>query len=380
MAIVYDPMSPGFHADRVGVYRRMRDEAPVFFDPDGRFVALTRYDDVRAAGLDWQTFSSITAESAVLRPIISSMDPPLHTNRRGNLARAFTPRRVAELEPRLRARARSLVAAFAERGTCDLVADFAALFPSMVMAELLGLPDEVLAECRSITDDIMRIRTPEENRSPVQRADAVFLPLIEARRSEPQDDLISALLAVGEEGGEPLSEPELLGFCFLLLVGGNDTTVNLLGNGMDLLDLHPDQRALLVGDPSRMTAAVEEIMRFGAPTQNSWRQTTREVTLHGVTIPADRRVLLVWGAANLDERVFPDADRFAIARAPHPHLTLGHGPHFCMGAALARLEARVAFEELLAVMPEFAVTERGPRIPSSWAWGYESLHVEFPVR
>jgi hypothetical protein len=380
MAIVYDPMSPEFHADRVGIYRRMRDEAPVFFDPDGRVVALTRYDDVRAAGLDWQTYSSITAESAVLRPIISSMDPPLHTDRRGNLARAFTPRRVAELEPRLRARARSLVAAFAEQGTCDIVADFAALFPSMVMAELLGLPDEVLAECRSITDDIMRIRTPEENRSPVQRADAVFLPLIEARRSEPQDDLISALLAVGEQDGEPLSEPELLGFCFLLLVGGNDTTINLLGNGMDLLDLHPDQRALLVGDPARIPAAVEEIMRFGAPTQNSWRQTTREVTLHGVTIPADRRVLLVWGAANLDERAFPDAERFAIDRAPHPHLTLGHGPHFCMGAALARLEARIAFGELLAVMPEFTVTERGPRIPSSWAWGYESLRVEFPVR
>jgi cytochrome P450 len=380
MAIVYEPMSPEFHADRLGVYRRMRDDAPVFFDPAGRFVALTRYDDVRAAGLDWQTYSSITAESAVLRPIISSMDPPLHTNRRGNLARAFTPRRVAELEPRLRSRARALVAAFAERGSCDIVADFAALFPSMVMAELLGLPDEVLAECRSITDDIMRIRTPEENRSPVQRADAVFLPLIEARRTEPQDDLISALLAVGEEGGEPLSEPELLGFCFLLLVGGNDTTINLLGNGMDLLDLHPDQRARLVEDPSRIPAAVEEIMRFGAPTQNSWRQTTRDVTLHGVTIPADRRVLLVWGAANLDERAFPDAERFAIDRPPHPHLTLGHGPHFCMGAALARLEARVAFEELLAVMPEFTVTERGPRIPSSWAWGYESLRVEFPVR
>jgi cytochrome P450 len=380
MPLRYDPMTDLFRSDRIALYRQLRDEAPVFVDPQGRWTALSRFDDVRAAALDWQTFSALTAESKILRPIISSMDPPLHTEKRSNLARAFTPRRVAALEPRLRELARSLIAGFAGRGSCDAVAEFTAQFPSMVMAELLGLPAEVVDECRSITDDIMRLRSPEDNRSPVERADAVFAPLIAARRTAPGDDLISALLRVGDDGGTPLSEEEVLGFCFLLLVGGNDTTINLLGNGLDLLDRHRDQRAALVADPSLVPGAVEEMLRVEAPTQNSWRQTTCDVELHGTTIPADTRVLLVWGSANLDERAFPEPDRFDIRRTPERHLALGHGPHFCMGAALARLEARIAFEELLAAMPDYEVVARGERIPSNWAWGFESLELSFTPR
>ena len=146
MAVVYDPLSDEFRAQRVDIYRRLRDEAPVYLDPAGHFAALSRFDDVRAAALDWSTFSAITAEAKILRPIISSMDPPVHSARRGNLARAFTPRRVADLEQRLRAIARTLIAGFVARGSCDYVAEFAALFPSMVMGELLGLPHEVLEE------------------------------------------------------------------------------------------------------------------------------------------------------------------------------------------------------------------------------------------
>jgi cytochrome P450 len=380
MPVRYDPMTDLFRADRTAVYRRLRDEAPVYVDPQGRWTALSRFDDVRAAALDWQTYSALTAESKILRPIISSMDPPLHTERRANLARAFTPRRVAALEPRLREIARGLVAGFAGRGSCDAVAEFTSRFPSMVMAELLGLPADAVDECRSITDDIMRLRSPEDNRSPVERTDAVFSPLIAQRRSQPRDDLISALLRVGDDGGTPLSEEEVLGFCFLLLVGGNDTTINLLGNGLDLLDRHPDQRAELVADPSLLPGAVEEMLRVEAPTQNSWRQSTRDIDLHGTTIPADTRVLLVWGAANLDDRAFPDPERFDIHRTAERHLALGHGPHFCMGAALARLEARVAFEELLHAMPDYEVVARGERIPSNWAWGFESLHLSFTPR
>ncbi|MCB0994277.1 MAG: cytochrome P450, partial [Acidimicrobiales bacterium] len=301
MAATYDPLSDDFRQGRLDVYRALREEAPVYLDPAGRFAALSRFDDVRAAAADWKTFSALTAEASILHPVISSMDPPLHTDRRSNLARAFTPRRVAALEPRLRELARSLIAAFADRGTCDFVKEFAALFPSMVMGELLGLPDEVLDECRSITDDIMRVVVPEGNRPTIERADAVFAPLIAARRAEPRDDLISALLAVGDDGGEPLSEEEILGFCWLLLVGGNDTTTNLLGNGIDLLDQYPDQRAELVADPSLIPGAIDEMLRHSAPTQNSWRQSTRDITLHGVTIPADMRVILLWGAANHDE-------------------------------------------------------------------------------
>jgi cytochrome P450 len=377
MAVRYDPLSETFRRDRGSAYRALRDEAPVYVDPDGRFAALSRFDDVRAAAADWQTFSAVTAESKILRPIINDMDPPLHGQRRANLARAFTPKRVADLESRLRGIARSLVEGFSGRGSCDLIADFAALYPSRVIGELIGIPMDLLAECRAITDSVMRIEGPEGNASPVERADAIFEKLIAERRAEPRDDLISALLAVGRHEGDPLNDGELLGFCYLLLVGGNDTTMNLIGNGMKLLAEHPDQRAELVVNPALLPPAIEEMLRLEPPTQTSARQTTRDVTLHGRLIPDDTRTLLVWGAANLDEREFPEPHRFDIHRAADRHLSLGHGAHFCMGAALARLEARVAFEELLACMPEFEVVDEPERIRSVWAWGFESLHVEF---
>ena len=384
MAVRYDPLSEQFRRDRVGVYRRLRDEAPVYVDPDRQLAALSRFEDVRAAALDWQTFSAVTAEARILRPIINDMDPPLHGERRANLSRAFTPRRVAGLEPRVRQIARSLIDAFADRGSCDLVAEFAALLPSQVMGELIGIPDERLDECRAITDAVMRIEGPEGNVSPVEQSDAIFGELIAERRRAPKDDLISALLAVGGdggdgEGGEPLSDEEILGFCYLLLIGGNDTTTNLIGNGMELLARHPDQRAELVEDPDLLPQAIEEMLRREPPTQTSARQTTRDVELHGVVIPADTRVLLMWGAANLDEREFADPETFDIHRPAERHLALGHGAHFCMGAALARLEARVAFEELLACMPTFEVAEWPERIRSAWAWGFGSLRLEFPA-
>jgi cytochrome P450 family 130 len=377
MAVRYDPLSETFRRDRAGEYRALRDEAPVYLDPDRRFAALSRFDDVRAAAADWKTFSAVTAESKILRPIINDMDPPGHGRKRANLSRAFTPKRVADLEGRLRAIARSLVDAFKDRGSCDLIAEFAALYPSRVIGELIGIPVDLLAECRAITDSVMRIEGPEGNASPVERADAIFGKLITARRAEPQDDLISALLAVGADGGEPLSEGELLGFCYLLLVGGNDTTMNLIGNGMKLLAEHPDQRGELVADLALLPAAIEEMLRLEPPTQTSARQTTRDVTLHGQVIPGDTRTLLVWGAANLDEREFLEPDRFDIHRTADRHLSLGYGAHFCMGAALARLEARVAFEELLDCMPDFEVIDEPERIRSVWAWGFESLPVTF---
>jgi cytochrome P450 len=380
MTLLYDPLSESFRADRVGTYRRMREEAPCYIDPDGRFAALSRFEDVRSAALDWGTYSAVTAESKILRPIINDMDPPLHSQRRSNLSRAFTPRRVAALEPRVRAIARELIGQFADRGSCDLMSEFAALLPSRVIGELIGIPEELLAECRDITDAVMRIEGPSGNASPVERSDAIFSRLIAERRRAPQDDLISALLAVGSQGGEPLSDEEILGFCYLLLVGGNDTTTNLIGNGMELLARHPGQRVELVADPELLPAAIEEMLRLEPPTQTSARQTTHEVSLHGVTVPADTRVLLMWGAANLDEREFADPDVFDIHRNADRHLSLGQGAHFCMGSSVARLEARVAFEELLGCMPDFGVVGSLERIRSSWAWGFESLKVEFEVQ
>jgi len=375
--IFYDPLSDEFRNDRAGTYRRIRDAGPVYFDSDGRFAALSRFEQVRWAAVDWKSFSAVTAEAKILRPIINDMDPPLHGDRRSNLARAFTPRRVLDLEPRVRTIARELISSFASRGSCDLVAEFAGSFPSRVIGELIGIPEDLLGDCHSITDAVMRIHGPEGNANPVQRADALFGDLIARRRAEPGDDLITSLLAVGRDGGEPLSDDEILGFCYLLLIGGNDTTTNLIGNGMELLARHPDQRAELVADPSLIPGAVEEMLRREPPTQSSARQTTADIDVDGTVIPADTRVLLVWGAANLDEREFRDPETFDIHRVPERHLSLGYGAHFCMGAALARLEARVAFEELLACMPDFDVVGDLTRIPSVWAWGFESLELVF---
>jgi cytochrome P450 len=380
MTVKYDPLGDEFRSNREGVYRQLRDGAPVYVDPGGRFVALSRFEDVREAALDWKSYSAVTAEAKILRPIINDMDPPLHSNRRGNLSRAFTRRRVAEMEPALRSIAQDLIQQFSGRGACDLIGEFAALYPSMVMGRLIGIPAELLAECRHITDAVMRIEGPEGNANPVERADAIFSELIAERRRVPGDDLISALLAIGSDGEEPLSNDEILGFCYLLLVGGNDTTTNLIGNGMHLLADHPDQRAALVADPALIPNAVEEMLRREPPNQTSARQSTTDLHLHGQTVPAGTRVLLVWGAANLDEREFVDPELFDVRRDADRHLSLGYGAHFCMGAALLRLEARVAFEELLTAMPAFDVVEPPERIRSVWAWGYEALRVQFEAR
>src|SRR3954447_18986601 len=185
MAVVYDPLSEDFRTDRASVYRRMREEDPAYFDPARGMAALSRFEDVRAAAADWQTFSAVTAEAKILRPIITDMDPPLHTQRRANLARAFSPKRMADLEPRLREIARSLTSGFSTRGSCDLIGEFAAPFPSRVMGDLMGIPDELLGDCRKITDAVMRIEGPEGNASPVEMADQLFGALVAARRREP---------------------------------------------------------------------------------------------------------------------------------------------------------------------------------------------------
>jgi cytochrome P450 len=180
--------------------------------------------------------------------------------------------------------------------------------------------------------------------------------VLEQRRREPRDDLLSALLA-SEIDGQHLSEPELIGFAFLLLVAGNETTTNLISNAAILLDRHRDQRRLLLEDPARIPGAVEEFLRYDSPVQGLGRTTTAPVTLHGVTIPEGGKVLLLFGSANRDERKIPGAERFDVLRDPNPHLAFGFGAHFCLGANLARLEARVAFEELLDRIPEYRMTE-----------------------
>jgi cytochrome P450 family 130 len=375
---LFDPTDPTWADRSVEVYRTMRDEHPLYVDPDGAFVALSRHADVRAAAGDPSSFSNVgKQQSPHAKPTLNSLDPPRHTKMRALLSRAFTPRRVAELEPSIRGTARQLLAGFVETGRGDALADFATVLPSVVMGRLIGLTDELIVETRHLTEEFMQQTTPHGADGPAVRSYRIFAEVLEERRRSPQDDLLSALLAA-EVDGERLTEDELLAFGWLLLVGGNDTTTNLIGNGLELFARHPDVRQRLASDPAALPGAAEEVLRIASPTHTSPRIATGDIGIAGGVVPAGSRVLLVWAAANHDEREFDDPERFDIDRPAGRQLALGHGTHFCMGASLTKLEARIAWEEWLAVVPDFELAEAPRHITSPIFYGWESLPVVFP--
>jgi cytochrome P450 len=376
----FDPADPGFAPRSHAVYRALRDHHPVYHDPLGRFVALSRYADVRAATLDWQRFSSTgKIEARIGKPSLNALDPPRHGQLRALIAQAFKPRRVADLEPEIRRIARRLLDRFAGLGACEAVEDFAAQLPSLVMGRLLGLPEQLVPVLRGLTDASKRRTTPEGGAEAMNRGYEIFGELYAERRRAPRDDLLSDLLAARIDG-EGLTGDELLAFGWLMLVGGNDTTAGLLGNGLELLARHPVQRAALARTPALIPGAVEEMLRIATPTHTLPRRAACDIGLEHGTIPAGSRVHLLWASANLDEREFPDPERFDIHRNPNRHLAFGHGPHFCIGAALARLEARVAFEEFLLRIPEYEIDGEPRRLVSIVFQGFEALPLRFAAR
>jgi hypothetical protein len=377
--ILLDPAAPGFAARSHQVYRTLRDEHPVYHDPLGRFVALSRFEDVRSAALDWERFSSTGKAETRLKPSLNALDPPRHGQLRNLIAQAFKPRRVADLEPEIRRIAGQLLDRFAGSGACEAVEEFSARLPSLVTGRLLGLPDELVPVCRALTDASKRRTTPEGGADAMRRGYGIFAELYAARRRAPRDDLLSDLLAARIDG-QKLSEDELLAFGWLMLVGGNDTTAGLIGNGLELLARHPEQRAALVETPALIPDAVEEMLRIASPTHTLPRRAACDIELEHGRIPAGSRVHLLWASANLDEREFPDPERFVIDRNPHRHLAFGHGPHFCLGAALARLEARVAFEEFLRRIPAYELDGEPQRLVSIVFQGFEKLPLRFAVR
>jgi len=369
---VYDPTTAAFQTDMHAIYRELRDRHPVYVNAQGTYV-LSRFQDVWNAVHDWDAFSSDhVAEAAEQLPSMIYMDPPRHSALRALVSRAFTPKRVADLEPRIRAVARDLLDS--PGSPFDVAHRFAAPLPSIIMSDLLGVPEEHRESFRTWTEAFLEVTGPEDIAGRVENIYALFAVLLEERRRVPGNDLMSALLAA-EVDGVRLTDDELVGFCFLLLIAGNDTTTTLIGNGAELLARHPDQRAELVADSSLIPSAVEEMVRIESPTQALPRTTMREVELHDTVIPAGSRVMLLWGAANLDDREFPDADRFDIHRDTKRHLGFGHGIHFCIGASLARLEARVAFEELLRRMPRYELAAEPVRFVSNWARAWRALPV-----
>jgi cytochrome P450 len=387
----YDPYGDECHRDPYPVYRALRDHAPVYHDEERGFWALSRFDDVIGALHAPATFLngdgiSLEGQARSPYPMIITMDPPRHDQLRALVARGFTARPVSAYEPAFRALARELIGAFASHGRVDFVEAYSGALPLYVIGSLLGIARDGLAEFRRLGDALMN-QDPAEPAS-IDRGKAASAALLEGikgviadRRRAPGDDLVSALLAATVDG-ERLRDDEVIGFCYLLILAGTETTANLLANGAIALAAHPDQRAELRADPGLIANAIEEMLRWDSPVQSDARTTAAPVELHGTVIPEGDKVLLLFGSAGRDEREYADPDRFDIHRRVERHLSLGHGIHYCMGAALARLEAQVTFEELLATLPDWEVDGDPaalPRVRSYMVRGPSRLPLAWPA-
>jgi len=381
----FDPFAYEVHEDPYPLYRRLRDDAPAYLDPEHGFWTLSRDDDVRAAINDTTTFSSsggITLErrAEAVEPMLIETDPPRHTRLRGLVSRAFTPKRVADLEGPIRQLSIELVDRFRTRGSVDVIDEFAALLPMAVISEMLGVPRAEQDELRGWSDAMLHREPGDSQITPAgidgaMQLYAYFERLITGRRADPGTDLVSALLAA-RDGDADLTHGEILGFCFLLLIAGNETTTKLIGNAVFWLQAFPGQRAMLLDDPGRIPTAVEEVLRFDTSTQSLARLLTRDVELHGVTLPEGSKGLLLFASANRDERRWDRPDVLDITRNPAGHLAFGHGIHHCLGAALARLETRVALETLLPVLGEYEIDATGAeRVHSGNVRGFRRLPV-----
>ncbi|MFI1911867.1 cytochrome P450 [Nocardia sp. NPDC020380] len=362
------------------MYSALRDHDPVHRAvPEGResddFYVLTRHADVYAAARDPETFSSasgltvdyIGLEAAGVgqhRPFVF-MDPPEHTEFRRRVAPGFTPRQVNSVEPAVREFVVERIERLRSAGQGDIVAELFKPLPTMVVAHYLGVPEQDRGHFDKWTEAIVGGAVAgagiqsggQEALTAVGELVGYFSELIARRRAEPGDDTISHLLASGlGADGDNDGLVAILGFAFTMITGGNDTTTGNLGGAVQLLTTSPDQRRILIENPQLIPDAVEEFLRMTSPVQGLARTATRDVELHGVTIPAGRRVLLCYGSANRDEREFgPTAAELDVRRNPKRIMTFSHGHHHCLGAAAARMQARVALEELLARCPDFTV-------------------------
>jgi cytochrome P450 family 130 len=375
---IFDPTLESFASSRESVYRELRDNHPVYHDVERDTWVLSRFEDVRQAAMDTETFSSDASESAVLLPMLNYLDAPRHGQLRRLVSRAFTPSRVANLEGLVQRTVDRLLDRYIEHGGGDLIANFSGPLAANVVGRLIGIPEDEIDNFRELTDRLLLVGQQGDTAELADVATGIygmFGTLLDLRRDKAEDDLMSALVQVQSEGG--ISDEELLGFCFLLVGGGNDTTSNLIANGWLLLLDHPDQRDFVENDRPKLPDAIEEMLRLRPPAESHARTTTRAVEMHRTTIPKGSRIQLLWGAANLDEREFPQPEQFDVTRSAR-HLTFGLGPHFCMGAALGRLEARIAFEGLLDRVSDFVVSEAPARVPSPWAYAFEALNLSLP--
>ncbi|WP_428343162.1 cytochrome P450 [Mycobacterium sp.] len=360
----FNPYSRSHLGNPHPVYAQLREERPVHLNERPRFWTISRFAHIQQALRDWSAFSSgagITLDGFTgIKPMIILMDPPRQATLRKVMLSAFASKRIALLENSIRQTTRYLLDVADAESEIDLVAEFTAPLPIMVIADMLGIDPADRDLFKSWSNGIMATAAGDyaSLQDNYQQIFAYFGDVIEARRKAPRDDLITALVHASVDGAM-LTDDEILGFCALLLIAGNETTTNLLGNAALLLGKHHTARAQIVSDRSLLPGALEEVLRFEGPVPTLTRTTTRDVEIHGQVIPAGQKVLLLLAAANRDPRVFGEPEHFDIHRRGLNHIEFGSGIHYCMGASLARLEAKVAFEELLGRFPQYAVATTG---------------------
>jgi cytochrome P450 len=398
--IYYDPFDFEIDTNPYPIWKRLRDEQPLYRNERHDFYALSRFDDVERCLVNWKTYSS--AKGTVLELIKSGMeippgsmifeDPPGHDLHRGLLSRVFTPRKMNAIEPKVREFCARSLDPLVGAGGFDFIADLGAQMPMRTIGMLLGIPEEDQESLRDKIDASLRIDDNEEGGSTgiseeqLRRGSEqaiIFADYIDWRAEHPSDDLMTELLQAEFEDADGerrrLSREEVLNFVNLIAAAGNETTTRLIGWTGKVLADHPDQRRELAEDRSLVPNAIEELLRFEAPSPNNARWVTEDVEIHDQVVPAGSTMLLLNGSANRDDRKFPEGDTFDIRRRIDHHLSFGYGLHFCLGAALARLEGRVALDEVLQRFPTWEVdVDNAVQAHTSTVRGWERLPVLTP--
>jgi cytochrome P450 len=384
--LYYDPYDVGIDADPYPVYRRLRNEAPLYYNEKYDFFAVSRADDLERVLTDHEAFTSgrgafldfIRAGVPMPPGMFIFEDPPAHTRHRKVVSRVFTPRRVAELEPLIRAYCARSLDPLVGSERFDFVADLGAQVPMWTISLLLGIPDEDQEGVRDQTTESMRTEPGQPMEIKAIGNPQMYAEYIDWRADHPSDDLMTDLLRAEfeDEAGaiRRLTRDEILTYCGLIAGAGNETAARLIGWTAKVLADHPAQRRDLVDDPSLIPAAIEEVLRFEPPGHNFARYVSRDAEFHGVTVPEGSVMVFLIGAANRDEGRFLDGEHFDIHRSPGKHFSFGYGIHYCLGAALARLEGRIALEEILKRFPEWEIDLDHARMTSaSVVRGWESL-------
>jgi cytochrome P450 len=392
VTVELDPFSHEIHADPYAIYRALRDELPAYYSERHDFWALTRFEDVQAAARDWWTYSNAAGVDLdgtggqYSAGNFLDMDPPVHDQLRAVLRRQFVPKEIGTLEDEVRRESADLLDQLEERGDGDLVLDFAAALPVAMICNLLGVPradrHAVQEWTRSeITRDCGTPELPEVAMRAVEAMKWYFAELVAERRGmrgDGPDDLLQSIVAALYDG-RLATEAEAVDMCLLIVTAGTETTTAMISNSLLALDRQPDQRDLLLAGEVGEAGAVEELLRFESPIQMLARVTKDEVRLHGQVIPVGARLVLVYGAANRDERRWSEPDRLILDRAPQRNLAFGEGIHHCLGAPLARLEGRVALPAFLRRFPEYRVTGEPAYHHKHNARGLSHLPVSFGV-